>query len=149
MHISLCNHIFFFFFKFQYNFKDNTACVTFPDFSFHGHVQYTLFKDKILKQCIIKHCRCIFLLWNWWKGSIACTRKQQPRFYWRCSSVVLNDATPLTPTSAWAELPFSNVNNIHVHSMIPEDQKNMTTQWCSTGRLFTAATQAPNTSCSK
>jgi len=26
---------------------------------------------------------------------------------------------------------FSNVNNIHVHSMIPEDQKNMTTQWCS------------------
>ena len=22
--------------------------------------------------------------------------------------------------------PFSNVNNIHVHSMIPEDQKNMT-----------------------
>ena len=29
--------------------------------------------------------------------------------------------------------PFSNVNNIHVHSMIPEDQKNMTTQCCSTG----------------
>jgi len=24
--------------------------------------------------------------------------------------------------------PFSNVNNKHVHSMIPEDQKNMTTQ---------------------
>ena len=24
--------------------------------------------------------------------------------------------------------PFSNVNNIHVHSMIPDDQKNMTTQ---------------------
>jgi len=27
---------------------------------------------------------------NWWKGkplgSIACTRKQQPRFYWSCSS---------------------------------------------------------------
>jgi len=38
---------------------------------------------------------------NWWKGkpsgSIACTRKQQPRFYWSCSSVVMNDATPLTP----------------------------------------------------
>jgi len=32
--------------------------------------------------------------------------------------------------------------------MIPEEQKNMTTQWCSTGRLFTAATQALNTSCS-
>jgi len=26
--------------------------------------------------------------------------------------------------------------------MIPEDKKNMTTQWCSAGRLFTAATQA-------
>ena len=26
--------------------------------------------------------------------------------------------------------------------MVPEDQKNMTTQGCSTGRLFTAATQA-------
>jgi len=37
--------------------------------------------------------------------------------------------------------PFSNVNNIHVHFMIPEDQKNMTAKWCSTGRLFTAATQ--------
>ena len=36
--------------------------------------------------------------------------------------------------------PFSNVNNIHVHSMIPEGQKNITTQWCSTGRLFAAAT---------
>ena len=75
---------------------------------------------------------------NWWKGkpsgSIACTRKQQPRFYWNCSSVVMNDATPMTPPS---RIPFSNVNNIHVHSMIPEDRKNMTTQWCSTGRLFT------------
>jgi len=47
---------------------------------------------------------------NWWKGkpseSIACTRTQQPRFYWSCSSVVMNDATPLTPPSAWAELYF-------------------------------------------
>jgi len=47
---------------------------------------------------------------NWWKGkpsgSIACTRKLQPRFYWSCSSVVMNDATPLTPPSAWAELHF-------------------------------------------
>ena len=25
--------------------------------------------------------------------------------------------------------PFSNVNNIHVHSMIPEDQKNITIIW--------------------
>ena len=41
---------------------------------------------------------------NWWKGkpsgSIACTTKQQPRFYWSCSSAVMNDATPLTPPSA-------------------------------------------------
>jgi len=41
---------------------------------------------------------------NWWKGkpsgSIACTRKQQPRFYWSCSSVVMNNATTLTPPSA-------------------------------------------------
>jgi len=47
---------------------------------------------------------------NWWKGkppgSIACTRKQQARFFWSCSSVVMNDATPLTPPSAWAELHF-------------------------------------------
>ena len=38
---------------------------------------------------------------NWRKGkppgSIACTRKQQPRFYWSRLSVVMNDATPLTP----------------------------------------------------
>jgi len=29
--------------------------------------------------------------------------------------------------------------------MIPGDQKNMTTQWCSSGRPFTADTQALNT----
>jgi len=50
------------------------------------------------------------VLSNWWKrqlsGSIACTRKQQPRFYWSRSSVVMNDVTPLTPPSAWAELHF-------------------------------------------
>jgi len=40
-----------------------------------------------------------FLVLNWWKGkpsgSIACTRKQQPRFNWSCSSVEMNDATSL------------------------------------------------------
>jgi len=50
---------------------------------------------------------------NWWKGkpswSIACTRKQQPRFYWSCSSVVMNDVTPLTPPSAWSGQDFANV----------------------------------------
>ena len=43
------------------------------------------------------------------------------------------------PPSAWTELYFSNVYNIQ--SMIPEDQKNITTQWWSTGRHCTAATQ--------
>ena len=46
----------------------------------------------------------IYLIKNWWKGkpsgNIACTRKQQPRFYWSRSSVVMNDAEPLTPPSA-------------------------------------------------
>ena len=46
------------------------------------------------------------LFLNWWKGkpsgSIACTGKQQPRPYWSCSPVVMNDATPLTLPSAWA-----------------------------------------------
>jgi len=35
---------------------------------------------------------------------------------------------------------FSNVNNIQ--PMIPDDRKNITTQWCSTGRHFTAATKS-------
>ena len=42
--------------------------------------------------------------------------KKHPRFYWSCSSVVIKDATALTPPSAWAER-FPNVNNIQ--SMIP------------------------------
>jgi len=37
--------------------------------------------------------------------------------------------------------PCLNVNNIHVHSMIPEEQNNITTQWRSTGQHFTAATE--------
>ena len=44
-----------------------------------------------------KHRVWQLVIINWWKGkhsgSIACTRKQQPRFYWSCSSVVMNDAT--------------------------------------------------------
>ena len=54
--------------------------------------------------------RKLKLVLNWWKGkpsgSIACKKKQQPRLYWSCSSVAMNDATPLTPPSAWAELHF-------------------------------------------
>jgi len=46
---------------------------------------------------IISGSNASFII-NWWKGkpsgSIACTRKQQSRFYWSCSAVVMNDATP-------------------------------------------------------
>jgi len=43
-----------------------------------------------------------FLCWSNWEKekpseSIVCMGKQQPRFYWSCSSVVMKDATPLTP----------------------------------------------------
>jgi len=59
---------------------------------------------------------------NWWKGkpsgSIACTRKQQPRFYWSCSSVVMNNATPLTPPSARAELYFQISIRRRTHRLI-------------------------------
>ena len=39
MYVNTC----FPFFKFQYNFKRINACITFPD---HGHVKYTIVKDK-------------------------------------------------------------------------------------------------------
>jgi len=74
----------------------------------------------------------------------ACTRKQQPQFYWSYSSVVTTDATPLTH-----ERNSIFKCSIHLNSMLHEDQKNITTQWGSMGRLFTAATQALNTRCSK
>ena len=82
-------------------------------------------------------------LLNWWKGkpsgSIACTRKQQPRFYWSCSSVVMNDATPLTPLAHKQNSIFKcKQYTCTLHD--PWGPENMTTQWCSTGRLFTAAT---------
>ena len=53
---------------------------------------------------IIKGISVQFCMWFFYsvyiqlmKRNIACTRKQQPRFYWRCSSVVMNDATQMTP----------------------------------------------------
>jgi len=46
----------------------------------------------------------------------------------------------ISGNESMSETLFSNVNNIQ--SMIPEDQKNITTQCCITGRLFKAATQA-------
>jgi len=59
------------------------------------------------------------IMWNWWKGkpleNIACTRKQQLRFYWSCSSVVMNDATPLTPPSA---LCLDSVANVQSYRLV-------------------------------
>jgi len=49
-------------------------------------------------------------------------------------------------------LEHPHLNNWQTNKNSPiklKDQKNMTTQWWSTGRHFTAATQALNTSCSK
>ena len=68
------------------------------------------FVESVYKAMTMQIGNRVILILNWWKGkpsgSIACTRKQQPRFYWSCSSVLMNDATPLTPPSAWAELHF-------------------------------------------
>jgi len=70
---------------------------------------------------------------NWWKGkpsgSIACTWKRQSRFYWSCSSVVMNDATPLTPPSAWAELHFhckQHTCTLHDPSVVMNDATPLT-----------------------
>jgi len=75
------------------------------------HTNQSVYTWKIRATYMFIHVLVmVFLALNWWKGkpsgSIACTRKQQPRFYWSRSSVVMNDATPRTPPSAWAELHF-------------------------------------------
>ena len=78
------------------------------------------------------------IILNWWKGkpsgSIACTRKQQPRFYWSCSSVVMNDATPLTPPSAWAEAIFKcKQHTCTLHDPWgPEQYLNYIKKWTNT-----------------
>ena len=56
-------------------------------------------------------------------GSIACTRKQQPRLYWSCSLVDMNDDTPLTPPSAWAELKCKQHTCTHHDTWGPEKHK--------------------------
>ena len=54
---------------------------------------------------------------------------QEAKAAWKKAATVLlklfiiGNATPLAPSSAWAELYFLNVNNIQ--STIPEDQKNI------------------------
>jgi len=40
----------------------------------------------------------------------------------------LHEKTAASVLLKLSRTPFSNVNNIHVHYMIPEDQENMTTQ---------------------
>jgi len=53
------------------------------------------------------NCSLLYTL-NWEREtppvSITCVGKKQPRFYWRCSSVVMKGATPLTLPSAWTEI---------------------------------------------
>jgi len=53
---------------------------------------------------------------NWEKGkpsgSIACMGKQQPRFYWSCSSVVMKDDTQLTPFNPDI---FMFIQNAYIH----------------------------------
>jgi len=64
----------------------------------------------------VKNKMMKYVLLNWLKGmpsgSIACTRKQQSRFYWSCSSVLMNAATTLTPPSAWAGFVRTNIHSI-------------------------------------
>jgi len=74
--------------------------------------------------------KLIILQLNWWKekpsGSIVCTRKQQPRFYWSCSSAVMKDASPLTPLTHERN-SFSSVNNIcTIHDPWGPDKYNYT-----------------------
>jgi len=57
----------------------------------------------------------------------------------------MKDATPLTPPSEWAELHFQT-NKYNPWSL---RTKNNITQWLSTGRHFTVATQPLNISCRK
>ena len=88
---------------------------------------------------------CILLtsgtsLLNWWKGkpsgSIACTWKQQPRFYWSCSSIVMNDATPLTPPSAWAELHITKVFYFEMNVALFERENTSRKPYCNTCKLY-------------
>jgi len=81
-----------------------------------------------LNHCCYSFCNIVpcKVQLNWWKGkpsgSIACTRKQQPRFYWSCSSVVMNDATPLTPPSLLIRgsgFPLGPVNFLCDHYHMP------------------------------
>ena len=92
--------------------------------------------DNFLCPCCLREYYKTLNKLKWWKGepsgSITCTRKQQPWFYWSCSSIVMNNATPFAPL-AHEGTPLWNVNNVQVHSIIPVYQTNITTQWCSTG----------------
>ena len=106
---------FFSHYKLTCNFFDGKACIAlFFAPCILGFLRNSSFFLRIIILCqgvghtteVNKCCRVL----NWWKGkpsgNIACTRKQQPRFYWSCSSVVMNDATPPTPPCAWVELHF-------------------------------------------
>ena len=84
------------------------------------------------KQQITNWCCCMYVKFNWSKES---PQKPYPawensnQFYWSCSSVVMNDDTPLTTPSAWAELYFQSKQHIINDPWRPE--KKITSQWCS------------------
>jgi len=76
---------------------------------------------------------------------MACTRKQQPRFYWSCSSVVMNDATPLTPRSAWASISFFSMLNRR-KTYISYTSSKMYTPWM-TKQMMTSFTHILDKEC--
>jgi len=68
-------------------FNSNVSCFWITPCGY-GSVRYGFSKPKLCKTAQQSSRFCILLL-NWWKRkpseSIACTRKQQPRFYWSCN----------------------------------------------------------------
>jgi len=61
--------------------------------------------------------------------------KQQPRFYWIRSSVIMTDTTPLTPPNAWVELYFKKSKRHTIHDPGGPEKYNYTMM--KYGRHFT------------
>ena len=56
--------------------------------------------------------------------------------------MLMKDATQSRPNHLAHEGNSVSLNQHKMQSMMPEDERNITKQWCSRGRLFTAATHA-------
>ena len=103
----------------------------------HEHGRLVLFLFS-LYNCILPLTVQLYNGLNWWKGkpseSTSCTGEKGSidsiEAVHQCDSGKMKDATPLTPPSGMSGTLFLNVNNIQ--SKIPEDQKNIYTQWMST-----------------